>query len=367
MKFLTTKVQLQAKGRSSQFQALLITLVFCLSGGLINALSAQTAIGGATPNGSAMLDVQSTNKGVLIPRLTNAQRIAITSPAEGLIIYNTDTDRLNYYNGTNWYEITGAEIPPPPQPAANGSTYTTIFGDATAAFSTNNDCSSKLISAGHNSGSCSGTVTGASGKAYNMVLINGQCWMTENLQEVPSNFNPAPTWFNNTLNGWSGSSSDPVDAKGLYYQWTAAMNTSFPGERGRGACPTGWHVPSDCEWKYLEHGLGMSVDEQENAILFFPNRSTGCVGTKLSGLTSFCGAGSVTNNSSGFGAILAGFRLSSSGTYSGNGTDGWYWTSTEVPGTLDQAWVRRISSTGDYVLRGGWPKAEGISVRCIKN
>ncbi len=52
-------------------------------------LLAQTAIGGNTPDNSAMLDVQSTDKGVLFPRMTTTQRSAITSPATGLMISNT--------------------------------------------------------------------------------------------------------------------------------------------------------------------------------------------------------------------------------------------------------------------------------------
>ena len=66
--------------------------------------TAQVAINtdGSSPATSAMLDVQSTTKGVLLPRLTNAQRDAISSPSEGLIIYNTDAHRLQGFNGTNW-------------------------------------------------------------------------------------------------------------------------------------------------------------------------------------------------------------------------------------------------------------------------
>ena len=54
---------------------------------------------GSSPNGSAMLDVSSTSKGLLPPRLTTAQRNTIASPAEGLVIYNTDEKSLNLYNG----------------------------------------------------------------------------------------------------------------------------------------------------------------------------------------------------------------------------------------------------------------------------
>ena len=59
-------------------------------------------IGISTPNASAALDVTSSSKGFLTPRMTTAQRSAISSPAAGLIIYNTDCNAFNYWNGTAW-------------------------------------------------------------------------------------------------------------------------------------------------------------------------------------------------------------------------------------------------------------------------
>lgn len=57
---------------------------------------------GAVPDNSSVLDVSSTTQGMLIPRMTSAQRNAITTPAEGLLIYNTDCKDVNMYNGTAW-------------------------------------------------------------------------------------------------------------------------------------------------------------------------------------------------------------------------------------------------------------------------
>ena len=61
---------------------------------------AQTVIGGSTPEPSSMLDVQSTSKGVLFPRMTASQRDAIASPATGLLIFNTDISSLEINLGT---------------------------------------------------------------------------------------------------------------------------------------------------------------------------------------------------------------------------------------------------------------------------
>ena len=56
-------------------------------------VSAQVSINndGTAPDGSAMLDVQSTEKGMLVPRMTTAQRPAIASPANGLLVFDNDT------------------------------------------------------------------------------------------------------------------------------------------------------------------------------------------------------------------------------------------------------------------------------------
>jgi hypothetical protein len=67
---------------------------------------AQTGIGTTTPDPSAKLDVYSTNKGFLPPRMTSTQRGNITSPAPGLMVYQTDgTSGLYYYNGSAWIYI----------------------------------------------------------------------------------------------------------------------------------------------------------------------------------------------------------------------------------------------------------------------
>lgn len=59
----------------------------------------------STIDASALLEMESTDQGMLTPRLTAAQRDAISSPATGLIIYNTTTDFFNYYDGTVWQVI----------------------------------------------------------------------------------------------------------------------------------------------------------------------------------------------------------------------------------------------------------------------
>ena len=62
---------------------------------------------GTAPAASAMLDVSATDKGMLVPRMTTAQRTAIVSPATGLLVYDTNTNGFYFFNGTAWTAIGG--------------------------------------------------------------------------------------------------------------------------------------------------------------------------------------------------------------------------------------------------------------------
>jgi trimeric autotransporter adhesin len=70
-----------------------------------NASFAQVGIGTTTPHASSQLDVTSTSKGLLIPRMTTAQRMGIASPATGLQVFDTDTKSVWFYNGTAWSQL----------------------------------------------------------------------------------------------------------------------------------------------------------------------------------------------------------------------------------------------------------------------
>ena len=294
----------------------LFSLLFAIQQGFT-----QTVIGGITPDGSAMLDVQSNSKGVLLPRMTTTERGNITTPATGLMIFNTTTECLEINLGTpsnpGWQGITCPPPPIPPAPPALGSTFTTYSNNGIPSvemFSTNTTCQNQLISAGYAASNCPATVTVGS-NTYNTVLINGQCWMKTNLKEVPSTIPTAPTWVNYSQVGWWGYYNDvvsePAPGEGILYQWSAAMNGSTTA-RAQGVCPSGWHIPSDCEWMYLEHGQGMSILQQSANT----NRSSGDVGAKLSTLTDN------GNNSTGFTGLLAGSRDRSNGAFIETGTRG---------------------------------------------
>lgn len=71
-----------------------------------NYMAGSLGLGVSAPNSVAQLQGDSTTKGWLPPRMTTTQRDAISSPPEGLTIYNTSTHTLNVYNGTAWKAVT---------------------------------------------------------------------------------------------------------------------------------------------------------------------------------------------------------------------------------------------------------------------
>jgi uncharacterized protein (TIGR02145 family) len=188
-----------------------------------------------------------------------------------------------------------------------------------------------------------------------LVEIGGQCWMRYNMNNTPSNFTTVPTWVNNSDVGWCGTySGGTFPNEGRLYQWKAAMN-NVTTERAQGICPTGWHIPSDCEFMYLENTLGMNVTYQQ---LSNGYGLTGDVDYDLSSLQ--------TNgtNSSGFTLLAAGFRNGTTGAFQVRTTHGYIWTSTQI--NVSTARYRSMNSTRG-VYRANEIKAYAWSVRCIKD
>jgi hypothetical protein len=72
----------------------------------VKSNTGNVGIGTTTPSAKAILDLTSTTKGFLPPRMTTTERNAITSVPAGLMIYNTSLNKLNVYNGTTWETVT---------------------------------------------------------------------------------------------------------------------------------------------------------------------------------------------------------------------------------------------------------------------
>ncbi len=184
----------------------LVLIVFLMF--LINSKSnAQLGIGTNAPNSSAMLDVSTTNKGLLIPRMTNAQKIAISNPATGLTVYCTDCENgglINIFNGTNWVKLDG-----------NASNTPAITTTSISAITTT-------------SATSGGTINSIGGSN---VTARGVCWNTS----------PNPTTTNSKVNisgtittaGSFTSSITGLTASTTYYVRAYATNgtgTSYGDE-----------------------------------------------------------------------------------------------------------------------------------------
>lgn len=83
---------------------MLVLLIFSIRS---NAQNIGINVNGAAPHASALLDIDGsaivgTKRGLPIPRVTTAERIAIATPATGLLVYDTSTNSFWYFNGTVW-------------------------------------------------------------------------------------------------------------------------------------------------------------------------------------------------------------------------------------------------------------------------
>jgi len=179
--------------------------VFIALSVIITCARAQNVgIGTTSPAASAALDITSTTKGFLLPRMTAVQRTAIPSPAEGLLVYQTDRSR-GYY-----YFIRGA--------------WTSLRDE----------------------------------KTYTSLNIGFQQWMDKNLDVTTySNGDPIPyvtnptAWAALTTGAWCYYNNDPSNncIYGKLYNWYAVNDP-------RGLAPVGWHVPTDTEFATLITVLG---------------------------------------------------------------------------------------------------------------
>lgn len=90
----------------------LLVLAFIILNSSFCVLNAQVSINtsGSSPDNSAMLDVQSTDKGMLIPRMTTAQRTAIASPATGLLVFDETTGGFWFKETSGWIELRSGNI-----------------------------------------------------------------------------------------------------------------------------------------------------------------------------------------------------------------------------------------------------------------
>ena len=198
-------------------------------------------------------------------------------------------------------------------------------------------------------------VSDIEGNTYAVIQIGNQVWMAENLKtstfsdgspipdvenydEWASLILPAYCWYNN-------DSLNSDDYGALYNSYTVETEM---------LCPEGWHVPSDEDWIELETVLG--------------GAGTAGGALKETGTSYWKIPNTRANNESGFTARPGGYR-SYNGTYNLIRIDGFWWSTSEKSwyGLSDRVMYRTLSYDDQSMFRRIAEKANGFSVRCVKN
>ena len=208
------------------------------------------------------------------------------------------------------------------------------------------------------------TVQDYDGNVYNTVQIGRQCWTKENLKTTHY-MNGTAIPPGNRYNPNNDAAN--VATYGYLYNWPAVMNGDASSNAipsgVQGICPTGWHVPSDAEWKQMEMAVGMSQSDADATGWrgSIAARLCGNMGWQSSSTADAAGNISATGrNSSGFSALPAG---NYSGSYDNFGANARFWSATENSNI--HAWLRYLGFNYAGVHRAYTNKGYGYSVRCV--
>ena len=373
---------------------------------------------GNPPNNSAMLDVKNTNKGFLLPRMTGAERNAISNPADGLVVYCTDCGpgglgSVSMFMTGAWYTfgancinpsspLAGVHIPNTTQIVWNWNTVsgatgykwniTNDYGTATDMGTSTTKTETVLIcntlytryvwaynGCGYSTPvtltqttlacwNCGNPVIDIrDGQNYNTVLIGTQCWFAQNLNVGIRIDGSANQTNNSTIEKYCYNNDDANCAVyGGLYQWDELMNyttSSNANPSGRqGICPTGWHVPSDAEWCQMETLLDATLICDDEYW-----RGTDAGGKlKEAGTVHWASPNTGATNSSGFTALPGGEIAIGGGLY-GITTTAWFWSSAESSDDYSKAWFRYLKYNQADVDRQYYKKGYGFSGRCCKD
>jgi len=197
-------------------------------------------------------------------------------------------------------------------------------------------------------------------QTYTTVQIGNQCWMAENLN-VGTMINGSVGMTNNEIIEKYCHSNNNANCNeyGGLYQWDEMMQyVTTAGTQG--ICPTGWHLPTDAEWKTMEMHLGMSQDQAD---------ATGWRGTdeggklKETGTTHWASPNTGATNTSGFTGLPGGYRYTN-GSFTDLTFYAYFWSSSE---NGSDAWYRGLSFGSAQVGRYDYDKAYGFSVRCVRD
>jgi len=195
---------------------------------------------------------------------------------------------------------------------------------------------------------------------YSTVNINNQCWFKENLKATQYNDGTnilnlitSLDWRNDLTGAYSWYNNDYV----LYGSVYGALYNFYAVNSGK-LCPSGWHVPTDADYKILVESQSAVGCESSTGWQCSPAGDS----LKESGIVHWNSLNTGTNTS-GFTALGGGYR-NSDGTFFNRGTFAHFWSSSPNGSNV---WDRFLSSSYQSVYRNGFNKSGGFSVRCLKN
>jgi uncharacterized protein (TIGR02145 family) len=362
-------------------------------------LSAQTVIGADAPDPSAMLDVQSTSKGFLPPRMTTAERNAISNPATGLLVFNTTLNCIEMNVGTPAQPAWGcllvactvsAASATPTLDANTALTPITHTTTGATGIGTPTGLPAGVTAAwAANTITISGTPTAAGAFNYSIPLA-GDCGsvtatgtITVNASISCGAYVAAGVWKAfKCHNLGADESADPFTPdwklNGNYYQWgrsgVAANGPTGPssGEANDGAitgwnttaasngdwadssktandpCPAGFRVPTKAQWEAV---LNTTLN---------PTRSL--PGTWSNSSTNYSSGLRIGSGATGLFLPTAGYRRDSNGSLSNRGSNGFYWSSTADGSSVSSY----LLFDPEYALTISNNRNLGFSVRCIE-
>ncbi|MDA9339711.1 hypothetical protein N9Q68_01935 [Polaribacter sp.] len=186
--------------------------------------TAQVGVGTITPDASAALDIESTTKGFLPPRMTNVQMNAIPSPAEGLLVYCTDCIEKGYYyyEGSFYTNMRTGLV------SHNGIGYQTVISDVTSRIWLDRNLGASQVATSLTDGASYGDYY-QWGRATDGHQLSGSGTVaTQSTSNTPNHAN-----FITGSADWLTTQNDNL--------WQGVDGVNNP-------CPKGFRLPNETEW-----------------------------------------------------------------------------------------------------------------------
>lgn len=195
---------------------------------LLSAFSfAQVGIGTTTPNATAILDLTSTSKGLLPPRMNTEQRNLISNPSEGLTIYNTNLKSLETYNGLRWINY-------------RSITSTDVLNPITDQIWMDRNLGAEQVATNSNDFNSYGSLFQWGRAADGHQLMN---WTNSSIV-TPVN------GFTDTISGSDSPDTTEIILATGYVDWRNPPNDDlWQGVNGiNNPCPISYRLPTEVEW-----------------------------------------------------------------------------------------------------------------------